>query len=349
MVSKKSIKRGVIKIIKRGKDLSRPENFPELAKHMTKQQLINHISITSPDALTYKVAHKFLRLLHGMSDEDIKHAMGKIVENKKLRHDLRLYYNGDMSSNQIIDKWKEKGIQSKSDVDTLATYGTYEVFNDIDVPRTLKESYREVADVERVLSTGKTPAGQRTFNNNISTEYFNLRRAYKSLIADHKITESEARFELQRYLLDLAAARPEYAALVSYLISGGNITDDFSKVLAAFNGSFGNPGKKESFIKMMRSYLLERSRDPRYKQKRQALKEHLESNKKYNVMREELYNQLKSGARMLPSKYEYINPDVVGTADDNYELYRRKQKRKKIVKRKPIQKVKRVVKRCRCK
>jgi hypothetical protein len=348
MVLKKSIKRGVIKVVKRGKDFSKIEHFPDLAKHMTKQQLINHLSIIAPDTPTYKVAYRFLRLLHGMSDDDIKRATGKVVENKKLKHDLRLYYNGEMSPNQIIEKWNEKGIRSKSDVDTLAMYDTYEIPSAIDTPRMIKENYKEADNVVRILSTGQTRAGQRPFNNIILSEYFKLRRAYESLIENGKISEADARLELQRYLLDMAASRPEYAAQASYIISGGSTTDDFSKVLVAFNGAFGKPGKKESFIKLMQNYLLERSRDPRYKQKRQLMSEQNEAAKRYHEMREANY-KISSGSRELPAKYEYINPDVVGTADDNYELFRRKQRSKKIVKRKPVRKIKRVIKKCRCK
>jgi hypothetical protein len=384
---KKLIKRGAIKVMKRGKLLG---NFIDQAKNMTKQQLIEHISLIQDkhkqDNPTYVIARRFLERVYGMSDEEINKAVMGIRENRYLKQDVRSYYRGDATPEEIISKWGHKGLSSKSDVDMMAMEGTYEVPGRLNNPKKIKEHYsapgigignirtspEEMGGLNMGPSdkknqnlppqpnivTSMKSSGQRSFvsyGHALYNKYREFDQYLSNEVRNGRMSNSEKRENLNTLLLSIADERPEFAAHVSYIVNGGDIHDDFnSDIFPKYIGHFGKPGTKESFIRLMQLFKLNRSRNPVY---RKMIEVYLNDNdmSAKRVFTETGKSPNPSGMHKYTGHYEKMDSDVVGKSDDNVEINRRKRRKKllskRYIKKKPIKKIikKKIVKKCRCK
>lgn len=354
-INGKKIKRAAIKVIKRA-----IPSFEQMARKMGKQNLIDYISITKPDSLNNKIARKYLRILHGMSLDEIENSIKKYNNKLHMMRDIKTYYNGEKSPEDIMKKW---GITSKSDLDTIAMQNTYDIPKEIGYQHTTKYEGKIPSENLTVME----PSGQRPFSNTIHYAYLEFLRKLKS---KPEVVANELR---RMYLMNLAELRPEYAAVVSYILNGGSFHDDFSKMLSSFNGSFGKGRTKSEFIDKMQKYKMFKAGNPDFKL--QNLKDNeLSRIKKIQSNEQLIMIHMKNKALLDAKKNEYekmnsmdklkdddfsviishkdkFHPDTVGKADDLYERGKKiskinlKQSSKKII-RKIIRK--KPVKKCRC-
>jgi len=365
--TKKPVKRGSIRVVKRGKLIG---DFTDQAKHMTKQQLIDHMAtINRPDNSTYIISKRFLNRIYGMSEEDIRQAIEKSKSEVRFRQDLKSYYNGKLSSNDIISKWKSRGIETQSDVDILATRDIYDITGKFNDPKKIKEHFAAPATIKKdvlapqphtVMATA--PTGQRSFITNgysLYTTYREMKQYLEREVRNGKMTEQMKDHYLTSYLLDIATRRPEFAAHIAYILAGKDMHDDMEGILAAFRGSFGKAGLKDKFVHMIKMYKLQRSRDPEYQQKLQERLQNLDMKSKLGFT--DPYTSKKKVDTISTKSDKYLNmdPEIIDRVENtDYGRQDRKRKRSKIVPKRKVKKsIKRVVKKtirrvpikCRCK
>jgi hypothetical protein len=354
---KKMVKRGSVRVVKRGKLIG---DFTDQAKHMTKRQLIDHmVMINKPDNPTYIISKKFLNRIYGMTDEDIRQAMDRSKSEFGFKHDLKSYYQGKLSPEDVISKWKSKGIQTKSDVDILSTKDIYDLTGRFNEPKKIKEQHTfspstredEVAPTPEISLTSK-PTGQRSLavsGYGIYTTYRSMRSFLEKEVRNGKMTDELKNHYLTSYLLDVAVRRPEFAAHIAYILNGGDVQADMSTILKSFTGL------KDKFIHMIKMYKLQRSRDPEYQRRLQEKLKNLDMQSKLE------YTNPSYGSKFIagPDKYRNMNPEVIdGVEYNDYAQGDRKRKRTKILPKRQSRKivkksVKKVVNRkpirCRCK
>jgi hypothetical protein len=188
------------------------------------------------------------------------------------------------------------------------------------------------------------PEGQRSFDYQTSHDFYNFSEKLK-------IIDSQIANKIKwMYLMDIAENRPEYAAVVSYIIHGGNQTDDFSKMRSKFNHIDPVTKQqltKEKFIQEMKEYLLYKSHDPQFKAQRalenQIRNEGLIKSEEFHKKRHELdsnqqIHEKKNVGILTPKEYltndkiksikikdlnmlkdSYEKPDTYYNADEIYD------------------------------
>jgi len=387
--SKKPVKRGVVRAVRRGMIEHQIADFMNRAKRMSKQQLIDHMAlINRPDNKTYIISKRFLNRIYGMSEQDIQNAIQKSRDEYKFRQDLKLYYIGKLSPEDVISKWKSKGIETKSDVDMMVTKDIYELTGNYNTPKKIKEHYVPPANpfpTVKGLSfettkrdqlpkpqsdtvMASTPTGQRSFIVNgysLYNVYRNFKQYLEKEVRSGNISEQMKQSYLTSYLLDIADSRPEFAAHIAYVLAGNNINDDMNKIESKFRprknkeGEIIDPGLKDAFINMMRMYKLQKSRNPEYQRKFQERLQNIDRNAKFKFANESLPDHMKVVEKFKKEKYLNMDPEIIDRVENtDYGRQDRKRKRSKIVPKRKVKKsIKRVVKKtikrkpikCRCK
>lgn len=378
--SSKVIRRGSVKIVCRA-----IPTFQQAAMKMKKRQLLQRLFITfmanptldnptSSDKPEDKIIINILKLYYSMSMDDINRSIRDMVDNRNMRENLSLYYHGDLSADEIIRNWGHKGLISEEKVRSEAMKGTYNIPQKIGYQLKWKDKSGHFYS---------NPEGQRPLDQGTS------QNLYEFLIKLKAISNPQIINKIKwMYLMDIADNRPEYAAVVSYIINGGNRIDDFSKMRSKFN--LIDPVTKQKYVKEkfmqdMKEYLLYKSHDPQFKAQRalenQIRKEELIKNEEFHKKRLEAYHNPKilekknfgslnmdehlsdyhiKNVHVLKDSLEkpdtYYNTDEIYgqkmNEDDNDDddNLRRKRKMKMIAKRRPVKIIrkKKNIRKCRC-
>jgi hypothetical protein len=275
---KKLIKRGSIRVTKRA-TLAEIDLFKKKALKMPKQDLIEHIAMTPSGSPTNRIALQILQIIHGMPDENIEKAVNKVKNIKGLKRDLRTYYHGEIPSEHISQKY---GISDKNIIDTLAMKDTYEIRPNIGYTHASYDTGTHLKFTE--------PVGQKPFSNAMYHNYVNFKRDIKKYTKS-QTEEDQATY---MYLMDIADKHPDYAAVVSYIINGGNPSDDFDMMRNKFNNK--KVGTKEKFIEAMKKYKFYNANNPIAKQHRTHISNMEEE---YYRRNKELLNQLTKSERQI--------------------------------------------------
>ena len=366
------IKRGSVKVVRKGstKIVKRAiPTYKQIVSKMTKAEVLNDLYMvrSQPTSERYKTDVSELRNRFNMSNEDIIRESREVLDKKKMHKDLTLYYSTPtMTESELIQKWGSRGLETPSDVRIAAMKTS--MWSDPDLYA--REEYMSGPAIGHEKNLSKRPSDMQYTQMDIVTNS-GLYKRYKREISDiadelvrnGKITLQESKNMKYAGLLDIVDQRPEYAAVVYYIMKGGNIHDknaDMKSISAAYR-----KGKPE-FIFMMNEYKLNRSRHPTYQSQRQLLlKDSHESKQRY--LEEQYQKSLNPIKSKNKNKYtdsveeEFITDKKPMESDIRHviidkvakDLYgegredRRKRKLKVTPKRRIIKK--KIMKRCRCK
>jgi len=309
----------------------------------------------------------------GMSKSDIEKEYGKVVDEHNLHKDLRRYYSsGSIKSEDLINKWKHKGLETESDVNIAAMR-----IMPWESPINYDDKTKRLVPSGKMQATNLVNRENRYYSQmNIVTNSA-LFKKYKSEISNPadeavrkgKISPQEALAYKQEGLMDIVDRRPEYAAVIYFILKGGNphARDiDMKTIVSQFRK--GSP----EFVYKMNNFRLQRSRgnlsDPDYQKKRIEELERISKmkNQSFDPSKRSETNpyRLPVGAEFIKVEKEKLkalknrvklDSDAYSLQVDPYteDLYghgvedRRKKRAKITPKRKIIKK--KIVKKCRCK
>lgn len=161
-------------------------------------------------------ALKLLRLLHGMTNEEINQRMNAKVDKRRRIEDINAYYRGERSASEIAKKWEKLGYTPEK-VHQAAMY-----LNRAEIPT--KETLRT-----RSLSPpNERSPGSVSFISKMVQEplYASSPLWEKTLrLADGVKEGNVTKKQFIDYLLDVAERRPEFTAYIANLL----VADNFNK------------------------------------------------------------------------------------------------------------------------
>lgn len=274
VLRKKVVKRGSIKVVKRANYI---HPFTNIAKKMSKKDLIKYIStIINFGSPNYVIARDILKRLYGMSEDQINSEVVKYNKLNEMYRDAKLYYNGKITASQFLSKYgNPKGIDTKEKLDDFVKTNTFEITNSnyqkispekIVIERRYQPAENAIDDRDKfntfTIPKRTEPSGQRQLSLNLIYDYLRLVKDLNHKLSIGQISKSKVDFEKTKYLLDLAISRPEYSAVVAYMIfnENANITDDFNTMKNQF--SLLGKGTKSKFIELMKNYIMEKNKSP---------------------------------------------------------------------------------------
>lgn len=269
---KKVVKHGSIRVVKRAKYI---DLFVKVARKMSKNDLIKLVAISTDfGSPLFIISYDMLQKLHGMTKEKINHEVSEYHKRNDMLKDSRLYYHGKITATAFINKYgKLYGIDTKDKLDDFVKKDLFEVPDKIGYQKTAPEKLRIEKRYQSIenpieeydiftIPKRSDPAGQRQLSLTLVYDYIRLLKDLNRKLSIGQISQSKVNLEKTRYLLDLAAIRPEYSAVVAYMIfnKDAKITDDFDKMKNQFL-LFGK-GTKFKFIELMKNYIMEKDNSP---------------------------------------------------------------------------------------
>ena len=272
---KKIIKHGSVRVVKRAKYI---DPFIKVARKMSKKDLIKLVATsTNFNSSLFTVSYDMLQKLYGMTKEKINHEVSEYHKHNDMLKDSRLYYHGKITATSFINKYgKLYGIDTKDKLDDFVKKDLFEVPDKIGYQKIVPEKiviekrYQSIEnpiedrDTHDVFTIPKRsdPAGQRQPSIILIHDYMRLLKDLNHKLSTGQISQAKVNLEKTRYLLDLAISRPEYSAIVAYMIfnKDAKITDDFDKMKNQFL-LFGK-GTKFKFIELMKNYIMEKDNSP---------------------------------------------------------------------------------------
>jgi len=249
----KSLKRGVVKIVKRAKidpyilktNNSRLLKDPFLSKaiKMDNAELLRILNthILASDKNNMSEIASIILKARGISSSMIS--------------DAKLYHVGKISAKDFLTKYNDPSENKFSIINTTEKLNEFKRIV-MDLPKTtvLKKGTN--------LTSREISIRQEPFSGTILLNYIRLLNDLKYKLATYKITPHEFNRMKMRYLLDLAEVRPEYLATIAYIVYGDGEIGDWEDVKSAYS-TMGR-GTKWQFIKELDDYIKAKLKNPHF-------------------------------------------------------------------------------------
>jgi hypothetical protein len=190
-----------------------------------------------PNTKFNPIIRKYLNIKYGMSDEEINTRINRIREKKEIKHDLSLYYTGQITEKDVAKKYpskqfiKEPGVHAtakyynKFEIPTGMTHGGHTSGTErpgkytIERPGKLPEKVTKITSSAVRVSRPRTVQRLLIENPVIWSEYLSQRRSIKNHLEHGRMDSAERDVKiLEEWLLQLAQDRPEFAANVAYIL-----------------------------------------------------------------------------------------------------------------------------------
>jgi hypothetical protein len=334
LVTKRAIK---------GKPIKRASTYTERAKVESIPDLIKILMIAGSNEkinATKDKAYKLLRLLHGLSRDEIEAKIKKNRLEMEQKGDIGKYFVGKQSAEEVAEKWKNEGA-TPTNVHELAMK-----LNKSEMPIKPTQKFDPYRGSYMHHTTTSEPL---QLSSPVFYKVHDMVRKLKSGNITYK--------EFQNYMLDLAERRPEFIAHIAHILFTRDV-DKFTFKPSFINRKTGKEVKgdeelKEKMLAAMteRQFMLHREPGAHI---RNPLRDQWSEELKRRWINEEVMKNMRA-----PTKEEReeeanrINKDRK-FGQDMYELPegpldRKKRRKKVIVKRKTRKVIRTPKKKCRCK